>query len=65
VRLGQDPTVLAFPSEKRRDLVGEEPTRCRHGHAYAQPGSTYPVVDKGWTACCTTSATSSLPFWVS
>jgi hypothetical protein len=47
----RDPAVLAFPYTQRRELVGDEPDRCRRGHRYAQPGRPYPAVGRGWLQC--------------
>jgi hypothetical protein len=46
-----DPAVLGFPYEQRRELVGDEPDRCGHGHRYQQPGHPYPDVDRDWLRC--------------
>ncbi|WP_319461263.1 hypothetical protein [Micromonospora sp. RTP1Z1] len=44
-----DPHVVAFPYRQVRELVGDEPARCRAGHAYAGGSATRPVRD--WWPC--------------
>jgi hypothetical protein len=41
--------VVAFPYRPVRELVGDEPQRCRAGHRYAGGSATRPVRD--WWPC--------------
>ncbi|SCL43318.1 hypothetical protein [Micromonospora aurantiaca (nom. illeg.)] len=50
-RARADPHVVAFPYRQVRELVGDEPTHCRAGHAYAGGSATRPVRD-WWPCCC-------------
>ncbi|WKU07299.1 hypothetical protein [Micromonospora sp. HUAS LYJ1] len=44
-----DPHAVAFPYRRVRELVGDEPTHRRTGHAYAGGSATRPVRD--WWPC--------------
>ncbi|WP_446215714.1 hypothetical protein [Micromonospora sp. IBHARD004] len=44
-----DPHVVAFPYRQVRELVGNEPDRCRRGHSYLAGSATRPVRD--WWPC--------------
>ncbi|MEV0810846.1 hypothetical protein [Micromonospora sp. NPDC050200] len=40
-----DPHVVAFPYSRVRQLVGDEPERCRTGHSFVGGSATRPVRD--------------------
>ncbi|MFU8849410.1 hypothetical protein ACNAW0_00220 [Micromonospora sp. SL1-18] len=48
-RARADRHVVAFPYRQVHELVGDEPTHCRHGHAHAGGSATRPVRD--WWPC--------------